>query len=132
MGNPAEAIPAGYHVDFLTHCFYKAYTSLLRADKSRNVNHDWQGASFFDTEGRGNFEDFLEDYLKLREITEGEGYIAIPTGNHDLPRYSVGRTQEEMKLICAFILTMPEVPFIYYGDEIGMRYQAELISKEGG
>ena len=131
-GNPAEAIPAGYHVDFLTHCFYKAYTSLLRADKNRNVNNDWQGASFFDIDGKGNIEDFLEDYLKLREITEGKGYIAIPTGNHDLPRYSVARTQEEMKVICAFVLTMPGVPFVYYGDEIGIRYRADLVSKEGG
>ena len=131
-GNPAEAIPAGYHVDFLTHCFYKAYTRLLRADKNRNVNKDWQGTTFFDKEGKGNFEDFLEDYLKLREITEGKGYIAIPTGNHDLPRYSIGRTQDELKVICAFVLTMPGVPFVYYGDEIGIRYQADLISKEGG
>lgn len=131
-GNPAEAIPAGYHVDFLTHCFYKAYTKLLRADKNRNVNNSWQGASFFDIEGKGNFEDFLEDYLKLREITEGKGYIAIPTSNHDLPRYSVERTQEEMKAICAFVLTMPGVPFVYYGDEIGVKYQTNLTSKEGG
>mgnify|MGYP000540980961 CR=1 FL=1 len=131
-GNPAEAIPAGYHVDFLTHCFYKAYTRLLRADKNRNVNKDWQGTTFFDKVGKGNFEDFLEDYLKLREITEGKGYIAIPTGNHDLPRYSIGRTQDELKVICAFVLTMPGVPFVYYGDEIGIRYQADLISKEGG
>lgn len=131
-GNPAEALPAGYHVDFLTHCFYKAYTSLLRADKNRNVNQDWQSASFFDIDGKGCIEDFLEDYLMLRKRTGDYGYIAIPTGNHDLPRYSVGRTQEEMKCICAFALTMPGVPFVYYGDEIGLRYQSELISKEGG
>ncbi len=131
-GDPARAIPAGYHIDFLTHCFYKAYTKLLRADKNRNVNNDWQGKTYFDKEGKGNLEEFLEDYLKLREETVGKGYIAIPTGNHDLPRYSVGRSQEEMKLICAFVLTMPGVPFVYYGDEIGIRYQADLISKEGG
>ncbi len=131
-GNPSEAILAGYHVDFLTHCFYKSYTSLFRADKNRNVNDDWQGASFFDIEGKGNIEDFLEDYLKLREITKDKGYIAIPTGNHDLPRYSVERSEEEMKLICTFVLTMPGVPFIYYGDEIGIKYQKDLVSKEGG
>ena len=32
----------------------------------------------------------------------------------------------------AFLLTMPGAPFIYYGDEIGMRYMKELPSKEGG
>lgn len=131
-GNPAAAIPAGFHVDFLTHCFYKAYTRLLRADKNRNVNKDWKGETYFDRDGKGCFNDFLEEYLELRKVTNGNGYIAIPTGNHDLPRYSIGRTQDEMKVVCAFVLTMPGVPFVYYGDEIGMRYQGDLISKEGG
>ena len=27
---------------------------------------------------------------------------------------------------------MPGAPFIYYGDEIGMRYVEGLVSKEGG
>ena len=131
-GNPADSLPAGYHVDFLTHCFYKAYTSLLRADKDRNVNNDFQGASFFDEEGNGDIQDFLEDYLELRRKTAGLGYIAIPTGNHDLPRYSIGRSDELLKVVCAFVLTMPGVPFVYYGDEIGMRYNRNLHSKEGG
>lgn len=30
-----------------------------------------------------------------------------------------------------FFLTMPGVPFIYYGDEIGMKYQMDLPNKEG-
>ena len=30
-----------------------------------------------------------------------------------------------------FFLTMPGVPFIYYGDEIGMKYQMNLSNKEG-
>ncbi len=41
-------------------------------------------------------------------------------------------TDEEMKLAFAFLLTMPGCPFIYYGDEIGMRYVHGLKSKEGG
>lgn len=30
------------------------------------------------------------------------------------------------------LLTLPGVPFIYYGDEIGLRYRDDLPSKEGG
>ena len=38
----------------------------------------------------------------------------------------------ELKVAFAFLLSMPGAPFIYYGDEIGMRYVTGLISKEGG
>jgi maltose alpha-D-glucosyltransferase/alpha-amylase len=41
-------------------------------------------------------------------------------------------TPEEMKLAFTFLLTMPGCPFLYYGDEIGMRYVHGLKSKEGG
>ena len=41
-------------------------------------------------------------------------------------------TTDEMKLAFTFLLTMPGCPFIYYGDEIGMRYMHGLKSKEGG
>lgn len=131
-GDPFVSIPAGFHIDFLTHCFYQAYTKLLRADKNRNVGDEFQGNTYFDREGKGDFAEFLDEYQKMLDATKGKGYVSIPTGNHDLPRYSVARSQEELKLIMAFILTMPGVPFVYYGDEIGMCYQANLISKEGG
>ena len=47
-------------------------------------------------------------------------------------RYSHRRTQEEMKLVAAFIMLMAAIPFIYYGDEIGLPYREGLASKEGG
>ena len=39
---------------------------------------------------------------------------------------------DAIKLAYAMIFTMPGVPFLYYGDEIGMKYQENLVSKEGG
>ena len=39
---------------------------------------------------------------------------------------------DEMRVAFAFLLTMPGAPFIYYGDEIGMRYVEDLTSVEGG
>ena len=45
--------------------------------------------------------------------------------NHDLPRaasrYSRGRGDEEAKLELALLLTLRGTPFLYYGEEIGMR-----------
>ena len=39
---------------------------------------------------------------------------------------------DELKIAFAFLLSMPGAPFIYYGDEIGMRYVEGLKSVEGG
>ena len=39
---------------------------------------------------------------------------------------------EECKLAFAFLLSMPGAPFLYYGEELGMRYLGDLPSKEGG
>lgn len=131
-GDPEASIATGYHLDFLTHACFQAYTKLLRADKHRNVSETWQGHTYFDADGQGDFEEFLTEYLQMMEKTSGKGYFSIPTGNHDLPRYSLGRTEEELKVVNAFLTTMPNIPFYYYGDEIGLRYQKNLPSKEGG
>jgi maltose alpha-D-glucosyltransferase/alpha-amylase len=37
-----------------------------------------------------------------------------------------------MELIYLFLMSMPGVPYIYYGDEIGMRALHGLVSVEGG
>jgi maltose alpha-D-glucosyltransferase/alpha-amylase len=42
-------------------------------------------------------------------------------GNHDNARLGNQRTDKELEIIYAFGFTMPGVPFLYYGNEIGMR-----------
>jgi oligo-1,6-glucosidase/alpha-glucosidase len=43
-------------------------------------------------------------------------------GNHDRPRFAhrIGKSREKAKLLAALQLTVRGVPFIYYGEEIGM------------
>ena len=130
--DPTASINAGFHIDFLIHFNYQAYTKLFRAEKGRNVVSDFEGNSFFNSNGNGNIEDFLFDYIREFNNTKGKGYISIPTGNHDLPRISYRRTKKEIEIVYAFIMTLPGVPFVYYGDEIGMKYNPDLPSKEGG
>ena len=127
---PTNAIRAGFHVDFMPPSETAGYTSLFRQEQGRNV-FSTEGHSFFDKAGKGDISLFLDSFMKHYKGTRNSGYISIPTGNHDLPRISLGRNQKEIELVFAFILTMPGVPFIYYGDEIGMRY-LNLPSKEGG
>lgn len=123
---PQVAIPAGFHMDFMLPFSKPGYKSLFRQTGA-------DATAFFDTSGRGDIRRFLDEFEPLYAATRGRGFIAIPTGNHDtVPRLGDGRDPRELKVAHAFLLTMPGVPFIYYGDEIGMRSVAGLPSKEGG
>ena len=129
---PKDAIASGFDVDFIIHFNLKAYTALFRYEKGTNPSDKWIGNSYFRSAGKGNIDEFLDEYLEHYNATKGKGYISIPSGNHDLPRISKGRSAEDLKVAYAFLLTMPGVPFIYYGDEIGMKYIENIPSKEGG
>ena len=129
---PSVAIEAGFHIDFLIHMNLPCYTMLFRAEKRKNAVQQFEGNSFFNRNGNGSIEDFLEDYLKEYRATREKGYISLPTGNHDIPRISYNRTKKDLEVVYAFLMTMPGVPFVYYGDEIGMEYFPDMPSKEGG
>ena len=130
---PDRSIPAGFHLDFLLHS-HVPYTSLFRYEKGRNTFKYMlgEGHSYFSVDGKGNINDFLDAYLYYLEKTRGQGYLGMITGNHDMQRLAYRRTPEEVKVAMAFLFTMPGVPFVYYGDEIGMDYIEGLPSKEGG
>jgi maltose alpha-D-glucosyltransferase/alpha-amylase len=132
-GVPSLAIPAGFHMDFCIPFGMPGYTALLRKPYGGGPGNDPYGFSFFDSIGNGNIMEFLDNYLKHYQNIVGKGHMAIPTGNHDInPRISKGRSIRDIELIFMFLLTMPGVPFIWYGDEIGMRSFDNMISKEGG
>jgi maltose alpha-D-glucosyltransferase/alpha-amylase len=129
-GEPRQSIPGGFHMDFLLPFEHAAYASLFRAEIFHYLIPDKSG-NFFATAGKGNISIFVKDYLSMLKKTRGRGFIAIPSGNHDMARVSAHRSMRDLKIVFAFLLTQPGVPYIYYGDEIGMRNQA-LVSKEGG
>lgn len=108
-------------MDFILHFGPSHYGDLFR-----------EGEPYFAREGKGNVKAFVDKYMQLYKETDGRGFICIPSGNHDMERLKWKLDDEEIKIAFAFLLSMPGVPFIYYGDEIGMRYQGELKSKEGG
>ncbi len=129
---PKDAIASGFDVDFIIHFHLKAYNTLFRYEKGMNPSDEWIGNSYFRSAGKGDIDEFLDEYLEHYNATKNDGYISIPSGNHDLPRISKGRDFDDLKVAFAFLLTMPGIPFIYYGDEIGMKYIENLPSKEGG
>lgn len=124
---PRQSLPAGFHCDFYL-SQDASYTSLF-------WDYDWHknggDNSYFRRDADSDILNFLPnyeaDYLATRDI----GYISMVTCNHDTRRPRFNLSLNEMKLVYAFIFTMPGVPFLYYGDEIGMRY-LDLPTKEGG
>jgi maltose alpha-D-glucosyltransferase/alpha-amylase len=131
---PSLAIRAGFHIDFMIHFGTNAYTSLFRHEAERDVFRSGgsYGHSFFDRAGKGDIKEFLDIYLQHYEATRELGFISIPSGNHDISRLNCGRTAAELEVAFAFFMTMPGIPYIYMGDEIGMAHIDGLPSKEGG
>ena len=128
--DPAVAIPGGFHVDSLLQ-FGKPYQILL-GPESRLDGNAREPHAFFERAGGGDIKAFVDEYLRHYAITKSRGYIAIPTGNHDTPRPTWGRNERDVRTIFAMLFTMPGVPFVYYGDEIGMKFLPGVPNQEGG
>lgn len=118
-GEPEKSLAGGFHMDFLLHFGSSHYNDLFRCEKP-----------FF--AGEGDASAFVKRYMENHAAAAGRGLICIPSGNHDMERLSRRVHGEQLKIAFAFLLTMPGAPFIYYGDEIGMRYLEGLPSVEGG
>ncbi len=119
-GEPDKSLVAGFDMDFLLHFGSSHYMDLFRTNP------------YFSRKGKGDISAFVKKYLENREKTNGRGLICIPSGNHDMTRLGLHLDDAERRLAFAFLLSVPGVPFIYYGDEIGMRHVHNISSVEGG
>ena len=118
-GWPQQALClADFDMDFYLDHWGNGYNKLVRSEDAYLMGHDPAA--------------FVKDYLGRYEDSRTDGYISFITGNHDTPRISYYLTEGQLKLAYALLFTLPGVPFLYYGDEIGMRYLADLPTKEGG
>ena len=108
-------------MDFLLHFGPSHYNDLFRCEEP-----------YFSSRGKGDISEFVKKYKENYEKSEKKGLICIPSGNHDMDRLARGIHGDSLKIAFAFLLSMPGAPFIYYGDEIGMRYVEGLTSVEGG
>jgi maltose alpha-D-glucosyltransferase/alpha-amylase len=124
--NPQQALKYGFHADFYLDHQGNGYNTLLRDYETKGGDR-----SFLKKDGNGDIMRFLNDYLPKYDDTKNDGYISFITCNHDTPRPRRTLEMDELKIAYAMFLTLPGVPFIYYGDEIGMRY-LDVPTKEGG
>ncbi len=120
---PVSALDGCFHADFFH--WFEGYNDLFQKESWRILNGYSEGHSYFDREGEGDITFFLSRFMDQYERTKGMGYISLPLGNHDNARLGNRRSDDDLEIIYAFGLTMPGVPFIYYGNEIGMRQMPE-------
>lgn len=121
--NPDQALACGFNVDFvLDHwdnfCHYFARST-----------PQTRGTSVLNG---GNQDLFKEDLVKrINSMNRYNGYLGLISGNHDSPRIATFLDDEKLKMFYLTLLSLPGVPFVYYGDEIGMKHR-DLPSKDGG
>ncbi|MGG5260348.1 alpha-amylase family glycosyl hydrolase [Phycicoccus avicenniae] len=133
-GDPAVAVPAGFHVDFFLQFDRPALRSLWHTGiGTHDPNWSDTGRYFFDPEGSGGVDTFLREWRAAVEaIGVDGGHTALPTANHDYARLvNSPRTAQQARAAFALVATWPSLPTIYYGDEIGMRYVEGLPDTEG-
>ncbi len=133
--NPPLSLRAGYDMDFVLNEQGSGYSTLMRDyynnGGSRHGDRTAEDHSYFKKDAGGSINRFLDQYLDWYEDTKEHGYMSLLTCNHDTLRPSFNLDTREMKLAYATLFTLPGVPFLYYGDEIGMRY-LDVPTKEGG
>ena len=133
--NPPLALRAGYDMDFCLNERGSGYSTLMRdyvhPEENSHDGSSGEDHSYFKKDAGGNINRFLGQYLNWYEDTKDLGYISLLTCNHDTIRPSYNLDPAELKLAYAFLFTLPGVPFLYYGDEIGMKYLT-VPTKEGG
>ncbi|NMN01063.1 alpha-amylase [Bifidobacterium sp. DSM 109958] len=133
-GRPHESMQAGFDMDFYLDWRWdgspNGYNRLLR-DTDTPLVRDGD-RSYFNADSGASVRPFLDEYLpQLRDAEAHGGRFDLITCNHDTLRTAQRLTERERKVAYGMILTMPGCPFVYYGDEIGMRYRP-LPTFEGG
>ncbi|MDR1905998.1 MAG: glycosylase [Clostridiales bacterium] len=122
--HPKRAVgKSSFDIDF-SGGYFIYYTGIRGEPESFSRN------SYLGENGKNFFIGIKKIFADMN-AAKARGYAAVTLGNHDRERMSLGRSFDAMKAAFAFHMTMPHVPFVYYGDEVGMSYQ-HIKSKDGG
>ena len=129
---PRLALKNGFDMDFMLNGTHNGYDWLMRCyDGTMDSRPHNIGKAYFCRDSGTGIDKFLDDWLPSYKATRKDGLYCLLTCNHDTIRPAVGLTTDELRIAYAMLFTMPGAPFLYYGDEIGMRYLT-LPTKEGG
>jgi glycosidase len=121
---PKRSMPSGFDMDFLLQDQFTAFNNKLTRDDHPYFRFD---------EDQASLEGYLADVKTQLGFAAANGhYVSLISGNHDTKRISSWLKPQELAFYYVYMLTMPSVPFFYYGDELGLPYEENLLSVEGG
>jgi len=126
---PEASLKAGFQIDFILPFIFRGLPQMIFNESGTYA----VGNCYFDKQGKGSAKLFIKHYMQQYHRTKNKGVICLPTANHDYQRPHCGSrdTPDELKALMLFNLTWTDLPMIYYGDEIGMRYLENLTNVEG-
>lgn len=122
--NPALSLKAGFDSDFLLQDEFNPYNSILARSENPYFRFD---------EKKKDAKMFFNHFIEVLAYAKEENkFVSLISGNHDTKRIGSFLSKEELKFYYTFLFTSPGVPFLYYGDEIGMTHEENIPSVEGG
>ena len=129
---PRRSLSCGFDMDFLLEWPGKGLKAMTRNyPQTPEGKVTGKNLAYFAKDSGADARIFAEEYVPQYEDTKDKGLWCMITCNHDTLRLTAGLSEAEIRLVYGWIFTMPGAPFLYYGDEIGMRYRC-LPTKEGG
>ncbi|MCQ2378974.1 MAG: alpha-amylase family glycosyl hydrolase [Victivallaceae bacterium] len=123
--DPATSLKAGFHIDFYYNSFWRC------GYRPEKTDPKWPQMAMAEK----HFTDpvpAVKPVFDLIQKTQKKGYIGFYSGNHDGARLPYFGSEANTIVKLAMLFTLPGTPFLYYGDEIGMRYRENLTPKAGG
>ena len=126
--NPAQSLEAGFDSDFVLDHRGTCSHLLFRLDEYDSEAHT-PLLMKYDEEVYNKFKtDLLKRLSEAKKLNKSLSFIS---GNHDTLRIANYLDDLALRQAYVFLLTMPGVPFIYAGDEIGT-HSKPIPSVEGG
>ena len=127
---PRTDEPLAFHADFFL-VIHAAHASLFDNGYAGVLPWQPQHPPFFDAAGEGSTQVFLEAWADAR-AADPHRPVLLSTADHDYDRLRCGpRGPEQLGAALTFLFTWGNVPCLYYGDEIGMRYLRGMPDVEG-
>lgn len=119
--SPWRALKAGFEADFILPTHQDMFMHYFgRAGEGNNI-FDGKNIEYF-------ISRFKDCYAAAKYYDKN---LAIISGNHDITRIASLLNDKQLKLFYLILFYLPGTPFLYYGDEIGMKH-SDLASKDGG